>query len=140
MTAAATQAVPQQADLTIDIMVAQYVQLRDRLKLADDAHKEKTKPAREFLEKLNNDILSALNKVGGDSIKTPHGTAYRTEKKSATIADGEMFRGYVTDNALFDLVDWKANATAVAAHIDEHKVPPPGVNYTTTFVVGVRRK
>jgi hypothetical protein len=100
MTAAATQAVPQQADLTIDIMVAQYVQLRDRLKLADDAHKE----------------------------------------KSATIADGEMFRGYVTDNALFDLVDWKANATAVAAHIDEHKVPPPGVNYTTTFVVGVRRK
>lgn len=124
----------------VDDLVEMYIKLRDRIKQANDAHEERLKAAKELLERLNGTLLTKLNEVGGDGIRTPHGTAYRTERKSATLADPAVFRSFVIDHGQYDLADWKANATAVAAFIEENQSIPPGVNYTTTFTVGVRRK
>lgn len=123
----------------IDDIVHQYVMLRDKIKESDKVHKEKTKPARDHLEVLNNKLLERLIEVGGESVKTTSGTVYKTVKKSASIADGDTFRSFIIDNELYDLVDWKANPTATADYIEEHQVPPPGVNYSTYAEVGVRR-
>jgi hypothetical protein len=123
----------------IDELVGQYVKLRDKLKEAEDAHKNKTRNAREYLDLLNAKLLQRLNEVGGEGVKTKHGTVYRTTKKSASIADGGAFKTFVQQNRLFDLVDWKANANAVADYIDEKEAPPPGINFSTHFTVGVRR-
>lgn len=124
---------------TIDALVEQMVKTRDRLKEADDAHKEKTKVARDYKERLENALLAKLNEVGGESVKTVHGTVYRTTRRSASIADGSVFREYVIDNGAYDLVDWKANANAVDDFIKNEGTPPPGVNYNTAYTVGVRR-
>lgn len=124
---------------TMDGLIDLYVKLRDRIAEADAAHKEKVKPAREMLEALNGQILARLNEFGGDSIKTRFGTAYRTEKKSATIQDAQMFRDFVIANQAWDIADWKANAPAVADFVQTEGALPPGVNYTTAYVVGVRR-
>jgi hypothetical protein len=97
------------------------------------------KPLRETLESLNSVLLAHLNDMGGNSIATDAGTAYRTEKKSASLADSEAFMNYVIANQAFDLLDRKANVTAVEEHIKENDAPPPGVNFSSTFVVGVRR-
>ena len=125
--------------VNIDELVRQYVLLRDRIKEAEDAHKAKLKDAKEHLEKLNSTLLDRLNQLGGESVKTSSGTVYRTTKRSASITDGETFRQFVINNEAFDLVDWKANANAVDDFIKEEKAPPPGVNFTTAFQVGVRR-
>ena len=125
--------------VNIDELVSQYVRLRDKIKEADDAHKAKLKDAKDHLESLNNTLLERLNQVGGESVKTSSGTVYRTTRRTASIADGEAFRQFVINNEAFDLVDWKANALAVDDFIKEEKAPPPGVNFTTAFTVGVRR-
>lgn len=135
------------ADTNIDVelpdnveeLVSQYVRLRDKLKEADDAHKKRTAGAREHLEKLNGKMLERLNELGGDSVKTASGTVYRTTKRSASIADGDLFRGWVIQNSAYDVVDWKANANAVDDFIKAEGSPPPGVNYSQTYLVGVRR-
>ena len=119
--------------------VEQFVKLRDLIKSRDDEHKKAMKPLRETLELLNSVLLSHLNDMGGNSIATDAGTAYRTEKKSASLADSEAFMDYVIANQAFDLLDRKANVTAVEEHIKENDAPPPGVNFSSTFVVGVRR-
>jgi hypothetical protein len=123
----------------IEEIVAQFVKLRDKIKEADDAHKAKTKDAREYLDKLTGKLLERLNEIGGESVKTGAGTVYRTTRRSATIADGETFRQFVITNEAFDIVDWKANANAVDDFIRSEGTPPPGVNFTTAFTVGVRR-
>lgn len=123
----------------IDDLVSQYVRLRDKIKEAEDAHKAKLKDAKEHLEHLNNTLLERLNQVGGESVKTSSGTVYRTTKRSASIADGDAFRQFVITNEAFDLVDWRANANAVDDFIKEEKAPPPGVNFSTHYTVGVRR-
>lgn len=124
----------------IEELVNQYITLRDKLKASDDAHKLKTKEGREYLDILNGKLLERLMEVGGEGVKTKAGTVYRSTKKSATLSDGDAFRKWVQENEAFDLVDWRANATAISDFIDEHEVPPPGVNFSTTFIVGVRRK
>jgi hypothetical protein len=125
---------------TIEEMVGQYVKLRDTLKEADDQHKKKTATARAYKEKLEGGLLAKLNEIGGENVKTGMGTVYRTTRRSAVIRDGDAFRSYVINNDEFDLIDWKANAGAVDDFIKSNSVPPPGVDFSTTFTVGVRRK
>ncbi len=119
--------------------IDQYVKMRDAIKLKDDEHKAKMKPAKEFLENLEGLLLLDLNNAGVDSLAGQTGTAYKLHKRSATIADGAAFRQFVIDNAEYDLADWKANAVAVAAYIEENQNVPPGVNYGTSVEVGIRR-
>lgn len=121
--------------------VEQFVKLRDAIKASDEAHKKKTEGARAYLDSMNAEMLDRLGKIGGDSIKTSSGTVYRTVRKSATLADGALFRDFIINTQQFDLVDWKANATAVSEFIDTigKGNPPPGVNYSTIVQVGVRR-
>jgi hypothetical protein len=123
----------------IDLRVDQYIKLRDKIKEIEARHKDELKPYKETLEKLNAVILAHLTQVGGESIRTSAGTAYRTEKKAASLADPQAFMEYVISNEAWDLMDRKANVAAVADFINEYNAPPPGVNFSSTFVVGVRR-
>jgi len=127
---------------TVDISkrVDQYVRLRDLIKTKEDEHKAVLKPYKEMLEKLNSVLLDHLNTINGESVRTDTGTVYRTEKKAASLADPDAFMRYVIGSQAWDLLDRKANVTAVADFIEENNAPPPGVNFSTTFVVGVRRK
>lgn len=122
-----------------DIEVERFVQLRDAIKAADDAHSTKTKQARDELEAMKARLLARLILLGGESVKTTAGTVYRTGRKSATIADGAAFRQHVISQNLWDIVDWRANAPAVANYIELHKAAPPGVNFSIAYTVGVRR-
>jgi peptide methionine sulfoxide reductase MsrA len=119
--------------------VAQYVALRDKIKAQDEAHKIAMKPAKETLEQLNSVLLAHLNGLAVNSASTDSGTVYRTEKKSASLADGKAFMDFVIANAAYDLLDRKANVTAVEEFIKGNNAPPPGVNFSSTYVVGVRR-
>lgn len=137
-----------QADL--DTRVGQYVKLRDKIKELDDKHKEVMAPMRETLEQLNSVILQKLQAAGAESVRTTSGTAYITPKRSASIADADAFWAFVVATGDWDLIDRRANVTAVydfiqkqaeAAKTDPNVVvgPPPGVSFTTRNVVGVRR-
>jgi hypothetical protein len=119
--------------------VEQFVKLRDLIKQKNDEHKKLMKPYNETLEQLNALLLAHLNGQSANSVATDAGTVYRTEKKSASLADAEAFMDFVIANGAYDLLDRKANVTAVEDHIREHNAPPPGVNFTSTFTVGVRR-
>jgi len=125
---------------TIDEVVDQYVRLRDTIKKADDEHKKKVAPAKEYMDALEGALIEKLKAIGADSVKTPHGTAYRSTKRSASIKDGDAFRKWVIGHNDYDLVDWRANANAVDDFIKSHGSTPPGVDFSTTITVGVRRK
>mgnify|MGYP001608127087 CR=1 FL=1 len=119
--------------------IAQYVQLRDIIKAKEEAHKNELKPAKELLEKLNGVLLNHLNQLNIDNVSSGAGTVYRTERKSVSAADPAIFRDFIIANDMYDLADIKPNQTAVSDFLDTHGALPPGVNYSVTYVVGVRR-
>lgn len=119
--------------------IAQYRQLRDMIEAEDKAHEEKMKPKRAVLETLSGILLSMLNQSGQQSANTAAGTAYITEKVSATIADAAAFKRHVIGAEAWDLIDWRANKIAVKEFVAEVKDAPPGINYSVMRTVGVRK-
>jgi hypothetical protein len=117
----------------------QYVMLRDKIKVLTDEFKQTLKPYQDALEQLENVMLAALNEQNVQSIKTNAGTFYKTIQASATIADSDQFTRFVIGSEAWDLVDWRANKSAVQALVDASGAAPPGVNYSTHIKVNVRR-
>lgn len=133
-----------------DTRVSQYVKLRDEIKRLDDEHKKKMEKYRNTLEQLNGSLLQHLNTVNAESVRTSAGTVYKTKKQSASIADQEAFWTYVVTTANWDLLDRRANVSAVADYLERKAkekeldptievAPPPGINFNVSYVVGVRR-
>lgn len=127
-------------EITIDTRIAQYVKLRDRIEEMKERHKQELAPLNNALLMLNSDLLARLHAANVDSATVKGvGTAYINTKKSATIADGEEFKRFVIGTQRFDLIDWRANAPAVAAYIEQDGTVPPGLNYRVVQVAGIRR-
>lgn len=137
-----TNAAPTTPNTGVDINVRinQYVSLRDKIAALDKAHKEKMAPFREMLDTLGGVLLNHLDTIAADSVATPSGTVYKTVKNSASIADGAAFWHFVESSGAWDLVDKKANVTAVKEFIEQNNMAPPGVNFSSIATVGVRRK
>jgi hypothetical protein len=119
--------------------VSQYVQLRDMIAAKKKQQKEELKPWQDALDKLNSVLLGYLNATNQNSANTDGGTVYRTPDESVSIADPEAFMRHVIGTESWELMDRKANKTAVKAYIEEYKHTPPGVNYSSSYVVGVTR-
>ena len=79
--------------------VAQYVKLRDLIKVKEKEFKDGITKYKDALDKLNSVLLNHLNQVGANSVATDAGTVYRTEKKSASLADPAAFMDYVIDQS-----------------------------------------
>lgn len=125
--------------IPINVRIEQYIKLRDLIKASDEAHKDKMKPARESLEKLNSILLDHLNQIGADNVKTEHGTVYKKVSKSASLEDPDQFMRHVIGSESWELLDRKANVTAIEEFVKENGVLPPGVKWSSRQEVGVRR-
>jgi len=124
---------------TIDDRVDQYVKIRDKIREMEKTHEEIIKPYKEALEGLNSLLLQHLQTMGVESARTMSGTVYITPKTSASVADVSAFWDFIISNNAFELIDKRANKTAVSDFVREKGMAPPGVNYSVTHVVGVRR-
>lgn len=126
-----------QADL--GRLVEDYVKVRDLKADIEAKHKERVSKYNEVLMAIEAKILQFLQDHNLDTVKTGAGTAYTRTVKSASIADGELFRNYVIMNQKYELVDWKANANAVQDYVTAEGNLPPGVNFSSMQKIGVRR-
>lgn len=118
----------------------QYVKLRDKKAEIKARHDAELAPINELMEQLKGVLSAGMDALNVDSVKTSCGTVSFTSKQSASVSDMEAFWTYVVTTGQFELLDKKANVTAVRDHIDNHGGnAPPGVNYTVFRDVNVRR-
>jgi hypothetical protein len=116
-----------------------YIKLRD--KKAEIAKQRKAEEAEVQIkmDKLEVQLMGALDKLGGEGMRTAAGTAYISSRTSATIADKDSFMGYVKANLAWDLMEVRVSKLAVDVYAAEHGDVPPGVNYRTERTVSIRR-
>ena len=132
-------AVAKDTSAKLERRVEQYVAVRDAIKAMEDKHKEELAALIETQNLLTTWLQDFLATSGAQSIKTAQGTVYASTRYSASLADPQAFMDYVITNNAFDLMDRKANATAVRDFVETHKSLPPGVNLNAIRTVGVRR-
>ncbi len=126
---------------TIDVekVIKAYLILRDWIAEEKRLYEERIEPRKAQLEQLNAVLLRYLNTTNQKAAPTNAGTAYKKVWHSATVADKEAFRRHVIGTEDWDLIDWRANKTAVVKAVEENQEPPPGINFSTGYDVGVRR-
>lgn len=122
-------------------LIEEYIALRDAKKAADETYAEFIKTHySNRMDELESILLDQLNTLGVDSLAGQTGTVYRKLSTSVTVADAREFRRHVIGSEEWDLLDWRANKTAVNDMVERGETIPPGINRTTFFSVGIRRK
>lgn len=119
--------------------VQQYVAIRDRLAEKEEHHKKEIAPLVETQNLLTSWLTEALSTAGAQSIKTAQGTVYSSTRFTASLEDPKAFMDYVIAEQKFDLLDRRANATAVKAFVEESGSLPPGAKLNAIRTIGVRR-
>ncbi len=123
----------------METTIQKFIDTRDAIKIMEDKHKEDMKKYRARMDKLSGDIQEFLDKNNLENVKTKAGTCYLSTRRTASLADPEAFMNYVIEHEAFDLMDRRANSTAVQDFVKKHKALPPGCNLNSVTTVGVLR-
>jgi hypothetical protein len=124
----------------MDKRVSQFVQVRDALKRLEDEYDLKAKPLRELQAVLSGRLRAFMEASNVDNFKTASGTAHISTRYTASLADPDMFMRFVIEKGAFELIDRRANATAVRDYVKDNGELPPGCNLNGIQTVGVRRQ
>lgn len=83
---------------TADQLVAEYIKIKDYLAQEAKRFADFCKPYNERQEAISNQMLEMLNQVGGESLKTEAGTAYKSTINTPKIIDREAYLDQVLEN------------------------------------------
>lgn len=116
----------------------QYIEIRDALKRIEEKYDAEKRPLLEIQNRLSGIISDFMNANNLENLKTAAGTCYTSSRSSATVQDGSMFMDFIKQGH-WDMIERRANPTAVRDYVKQHNNLPPGVNLTTVQTLGVRR-
>lgn len=129
----------QVTDLRDDELVKLFIMLRD------DIAKEKAnyelavadKKAKQL--KIEGILLGRFNETGAESVRTAYGTAYKSTKKQASVADWDALLNYIRTEEAWELLTRAVSKTVVEQFVAANDDLPPGVNWRSEVTIGVRR-
>lgn len=128
--------------MRIDDLVAKYIKLRDKKSEFKKEYEDKVAVIDAALEKVEAVFLKHFNETGQDSATCKGvGTAYKTSRASATVADREAYFNWV--GADFDerrvFLESRCSKSAVEQFKAANEELPPGINWSETITVNIRR-
>lgn len=123
----------------VDLIVQRYIEVRDKIKELEAAHKDILAPYKASLEKIENFLLARMQDQGLENMKTAYGTAYTTTKTSATVAEWESLLSWVRDNDEWGMLTRGVSKDAVKAYREANNDLPPGINWTEIRAVNIRK-
>lgn len=125
--------------MKLDDLIKKYLKLRDAKSELEAKHKAETQRYTQAMTKIEQLLLAEFNETGQDSAKTAVGTAYKSVRTSAKVADRDAFLDFVRENDAWGFVENRVNKTAVEEFLAEHEQLPPGVDVTRSATINIRR-
>ncbi len=127
------------SDLNNEQLVKLYIQLRDRRSERKRTYEMEDESDKGKQEKIEGLLLKRFQDDGLESVRTASGTAYKTVRTSASVADPDAFFEFVLKNELYDLLEKRCSKTVVEQYKEAHQELPPGINYSECVALNVRR-
>ena len=130
-----------QPKIQLDELVNTYLKIRNQ---KDALYQEFQKTDRELkadLAQIEQVMLSSLNEVSADSIRTSGGTIIKTLKENYVCSDWSNFKDFVLDNEAVELLQQRihqANFKEFLASRSEDGLPP-GISTMREFNIVVRK-
>lgn len=118
-----------------------FIALRDRRAQRKAAYDNDDAGDRGKQDKIEVEFLRRFQERGIDNVSARDvGTAYKSTRSSATVADWDTFLNHVINNEAWEMLERRVNKTAVEQYKSVEEDLPPGVNWAETQVVNFRRK
>lgn len=83
--------------------------------------------AKAIIDRIEGKLIQFLEDTKQKNAGTRFGTVHTVTRHTAALSAPDDFMGFVIENRMWDMLDKKANVTAVKAWVEEHKELPPGV-------------
>lgn len=125
--------------MSMEALVEKYVQLRDAKAKLVSQTKEKVARIDDAMAKIEGVILTEFNNTGVTAVRTEAGTAFKTTKTMAGVADWDALLDYIRENGMWNMLERRVSKPAVDQYKDEHDDVPPGVNWREEVTIGIRR-
>ena len=120
-------------------LITEFIQLRDELSRRKADFKAIEDGIKTRQAQIQGELQQVMGQMGVDSLKTPSGTAYLTEKVSVLTSDKEKFLEYIQKNEAWELLDVRGSKTAIQEYMLENNDVPPGIELSRFQDVGIRR-
>jgi len=120
-------------------IVEKHLLLKDRLKTMVDAHKAKVEKIKAVIDSTEAYLLQTFDASGVESVRTPAGTAYISEKSTAAVGDWQALLSMIVEGELWHMLQKRVSTDAVREYIESTGSVPPGVDWRRERTVNVRR-
>lgn len=125
--------------MKVNEIVESYIKLRDRKAAIKKEYDDKVAKIEKVMSVAEAVLLKHFDKTGAESVKTDAGTAYKSTRTSATVADWDAFLAHVQRTEAWEMLEHRASKRAVEEYKAANDDLPPGINWSSEQVVNVRR-
>jgi len=125
--------------MKFDEVVAGYIKLRDRKSALKADYDAKIAKIDEVLDKIEAKLIAHFQETGLEAIRTDAGTAYRSTRVSAPVADWDALLAHILQTENYQLLERRVSKKAVEEYKSANDDLPPGVSWREEIVVNVRR-
>lgn len=126
-------------DQSVEALVERYIRMRDTKDRLKKAYAKKIAPLEDAMGQIEGLLLRMFEDTGIDSAKCGSGTAYKSRRCSATVADWDAALRHIIAKQAWSMLEKRVSKDAVEAYKEEYGDLPPGVNWREELVVNVRR-
>jgi len=122
--------------MNMNVLITELRKVKDEL---DELSKRKSE-LNETQDNIKGVLLDRMAEENVDSIKTQHGTVYRTEKKFWQIKDFSALCEYVKRTGHFEIFQKRVAPSAVDDIMASEDEAPAGLDSYEKWELGFRRK
>jgi len=124
-----------------DQLVAVYIKMRDKKDAIRHDMEQQINHIDEQMQVVAQQILDICKETGAESIRTAHGTAYRTIKQKFWTNDWEAMHKFIRENEAMELLERRIHQTNMKQFLEENpELKPAGLNIDREYAITVRRK
>lgn len=125
---------------TLDVVVAEYIALRDVMEQKEAAHKEAMGALREQQNGLSALMLKFCNDEDADGFKTKSGTVSRRIKTRYWTTDWDAMYKTIQEHNVPQLLEQRIHASHMREFLEENpEAFPPGLQVDNSYFIQVRR-
>jgi hypothetical protein len=119
-------------------LVERYISLRNKKRELKTTYEEQVAGIDTTLDKIEAKLLQVFDQTGMESVRTDFGTAYKSTRSSASVADRDLFMDHIKRHGDWQLLEVRCSKQAVEQFKDVNGDLPPGVNLRSEIVINVR--
>jgi hypothetical protein len=120
-------------------LIRRYIELRDHVEKRTKDLETELDPYKRGMQAIEGAVSQQIIDLGGESIKTEHGTAYRTTVMTAKVADREAFMNFVFEDQRDEFLTAAVSKEAVKEWLEKYQAKPPGIDVTYIHKTNFRR-